>query len=206
MFIEWGELRAELLILLIYNIGIFFAKILINYDKEKNPLYYLFIKSISHFFVIIPLIPILNYKRKTTQTTSKEVENNNNQYLSNIFENNRINAVTEVQEEINKNKKVLHYYQILLISFLYFATYAFFYYYYNYKADTSFYGTFTIVSEIFYFSLFDVFILKTNISKHHYFGMFLITVSISILYIIISIKQSKKLTFLEILYYRISRI
>ena len=188
MFIECGELRAELLILLIYNVGIFFAKILGSRDINQNPLYYLFIFYISHFLAAIPIL--ISKKRTLKLEISNKIEENQNHYLGDYFKKETDNSIFVVQEQINKERRFHTIINFFLIASLYFACYAFFYYY-NYIVQTLFYGTIAIISEIFYFSLFDVLILKTNISKHHYFGMFLITVSILALYIILNIQHMK---------------
>ena len=50
MLTECGTKRLEILILFIYDIGVLISKTLFYFDKDKNPLYYLFIKFVSHFF------------------------------------------------------------------------------------------------------------------------------------------------------------
>ena len=92
MFIECGELRSELLILLIYNIGILFSKTLISIDKEDkklNILYYLFIKFISHFLAVIPML----ISKRRSQSTSNEDRDNVKQQLNAHFKKKKKEAI-----------------------------------------------------------------------------------------------------------------
>ena len=103
MFIECGELRETLLILLIYNIGIFFAKIVGSHDTVCSPIYYLFIFFISHFFAAIPML--ISKKRTLSKTNSNEIENAQSQNLKEYFKYDSKNSIIDVEEEVNKTRK-----------------------------------------------------------------------------------------------------
>ena len=189
MIIEFGEFRSELLILLIYNVGIFCAKLLGPHDTLSSPIYYLFIFFISHFFAVIPMV--ISKKKMEIQTESNKIEDTRITSLSEYFKDKNSNSITVFAENMDKERRFYIILNFIIIASFYFLTYGFFYYY-NYILPTTFYGSISMVSEIFYFSLFDVLILKTHISKHHYFGMIIITVSILALYVILNINQFKE--------------
>ena len=54
MWVEFGEIKKHLLILLIYPIGIISVRISIYYNNN-NPYFFLFIFFISHLLALIPL-------------------------------------------------------------------------------------------------------------------------------------------------------
>ena len=88
MIIEFGQVKPQLLILLIYPIGIFFAKYIGIYFII-NPYYYLFIFFISHFLALIPLIylkirKIISQNKKKKQQNFNNLNDSNNSYKPNI--------------------------------------------------------------------------------------------------------------------------
>lgn len=192
MIIELGQVKPQLLILLIYPIGIFFAKYIGLYFVI-NPYYYLFIFFISHFLALIPLIylkirKIISQNKKKKQEDFNNLNNSKNSYNPNEANDsheivNQIEVLKGKIEKIKKRDKILFFF---LIAFLYFVSYVFFYYF-NYITQTGFYGNISMITEVFYFSLFNWFILGNKIYSHHFFSMIFISLSIIVLYIILTI-------------------
>ena len=52
MFIELGEMKINLLILLIYPVGIISARVSANY-YSNNPYFYLFLFFLSHYLALL---------------------------------------------------------------------------------------------------------------------------------------------------------
>ena len=193
MLIDFGQVKPQLLILLIYPIGILFARI-ITVFFIANPLYYLFLFFMSHFLALIPLVyyKIItfihdNKRKKTTELINKEKSDES--FIADTVEeskdkNNPIQLLKGKMEKTKIKNKVL---LILLVGFFYFLTY-FFFYYFNYITKTDFYGNISMVTEVFYFSVFNWILLGTKIYSHHLFSMILITISIISLYIILLIQ------------------
>ncbi len=193
--IEFGKVKPQLLILLIYPVGILFARIITIYF-ESNPLYYLFLFFISHFIALIPLayykvrkIIYQNERKRTQALINKENEKLEKNNATKIGEETQdiTNPINELKGKIEKNKKKHKILLFLLVGFLYFFTYLFFYYF-NYITNTKFYGNISMVTEVLYFSLFNFILLRIKIYSHHLFSMILITISIIALYIILIIQ------------------
>ena len=187
--IEIGELKPQLLILLIYPVGIFCARLITQYFIS-NPLFYLFLFFISHF---LSLIPLLIYK--INKSIAKKQKNLQENFNNNTERNDTLNDSGEMKnqleilkEKIKKEKKRNSILIFFLISFLYFSTYVFFYYF-NYIVITNYYGNISIITEVLYFSLFNRFIFGNKVYSHHFFSMILITISIIALYILVLIKH-----------------
>ena len=129
MVLEFGEIRPQLLILLIYPIGILGSRIIVLYF-EKTPFFYLFIFFVSHFFALIPLIinKIKNkhiYKGKNKEQKQSINKNaSDNEKVTNIFL-----EIKEKEKQANKIKKHFRFSIIKKCSFigiLYFYSYFFF--------------------------------------------------------------------------------
>ena len=109
MWIKFGEIKAQLMILLIYPIGIICVRYTILY-YQNNPYFYLFIFFISHFLVLIPLnfykliqkILDLCHNKKDTMNVVEEDNKNKKIIPKNVFFKNEIN---ELSTEIDSTKK-----------------------------------------------------------------------------------------------------
>ena len=187
--IEIGELKPQLLILLIYPVGIFCARLITQYFIS-NPLFYLFLFFISHFLSLIPLLIYkINKSIAKKQKNLQENFNNNKERNDTLNDSGEMKNQLEIlKEKIKKEKKRNSILIFFLISFLYFSTYVFFYYF-NYIVITNYYGNISIVTEVLYFSLFNRFIFGNKVYSHHFFSMILITISIMALYILVMIKK-----------------
>ena len=195
MLLEFGEVKPQLLILLIYPIGIIFARIL-GIQHPTNPSYYLFLFFVSHFLALIPL-SIYKFRKYILRYEKKKEEEaiefqNKTQSLSSInIENETMENQLEVlRGKIKKEKKRDKILIFLLIAFLYFSTYVFFYYF-NYIATTNFYGNISMATEVAYLSLFNRIFFGNKIYKHHFFSMMFITIGILGIYILLIIKYIK---------------
>ena len=195
MLLEFGEIKPQLLILLIYPIGIIFARIL-GIQHPSNPSYYLFLFFVSHFLALIPL-SIYKFKKYILSHEKKKNEEANefqNKTLSlssiNIETENIQNQLEVLRGKIKKEKKRDKILIFLLIAFLYFSSYVFFYYF-NYITTTNFYGNISMVTEVAYFSLFNRIFFRNKLYKHHFFSMMLITIGILGIYILLIIKYIK---------------
>ena len=196
MIIEFGQVKLRLLILLIYPIGIFFARYITNYFIS-NPLYYLFLFFISHF---LALIPIAIYKiKKKLSNTKKRREDLDDHEISEYeikvrlksTDPNLKNQIEILKDQIEHNKNRDKILLFLLIGLLYFLSYLFFYYF-NYLTNTNFYGNISMVTEVLYFSLFNWIIFGNKMYSHHLFSMILITIGIFALYILLIIQYIDK--------------
>ena len=197
MILEFGEIKHQLLILLIYPIGILGSRLIVLYF-EKTPFFYLFIFFISHFFALIPLIIIKIKNRHTYKEKNEEQKQSLNENISgNEKAINIFSEIKEKEKHINKIKTHFRFSILRKCSFigiLYFYSYFFFYYSYLIM-NTSFYGNISIATEIIYFSIINKIILGTKIYPHHLLSMILITISIFGLYILLMIefiKNNKK--------------
>ena len=197
MILEFGEIKHQLLILLIYPIGILGSRIIVLYF-EKTPFFYLFIFFISHFFALIPLIIIKMKNRHTYKEKNEEQKQSLNENISgNEKAINIFSEIKEKEKHINKIKTHFRFSILRKCSFigiLYFYSYFFFYYSYLIM-NTSFYGNISIATEIIYFSIINKIVLGTKIYPHHLLSMILITISIFGLYILLMIefiKNNKK--------------
>ena len=177
--IELGEVNSHLFLLLIYPIGIISARLIIIH-YQSNPYYYLFLFYISHFLVLIPLL-IYKAKGKKPKNKKEELLSNSTLIPNDIEIENEINIL---KAELNRNKTIEKISKILIIGIFYFLTYTFFYFS-NFIKRTNFYGNISIISEVFYFSLFNKIILRHNIYSHHFVSMILIILSIIGLYILL---------------------
>ena len=191
MVLEFGIIKPQLLILLIYPFGILGSRLIVIYF-EKTPFFYLFLFFISHFFALIPLM-IINKKNKPSHKEKKEVQN---QSLNNSSDNEKSgNIFLEIKEKEKEKQiheiKAFHRFSIIrkcsFIGILYFYSYFFFYYSYLIM-NTSFYGNISIATEIIYFSIINRIILGKKIYSHHLFSMILITICIFGLYILLMIE------------------
>lgn len=198
---EFGEIKSQLLLILIYPVGIIFSRLTGIY-YQNNPYFYLFVFFFSHIQAIIPLI-IINCRKKDENETKKKEKNDLNS-KNNINDNNNINEnakvgprksfieleIDEMTMTIEKEKKRKKITKCILISLIYFLCYVYVYYN-NLVTDSTFYGNISIITEVLYFSLFNRLILGKKIYSHHFFSMILITISIIGLYIILMINFIK---------------
>jgi hypothetical protein len=151
MWIEFGEIKEQLMILLIYPIGIIFARYN-NVFYQNNPYFYLFLFSISHFLALIPLFVYKLIEKIINKNNNKgddkincEKDNKHKKLVQqNLILKNEIN---ELSTEIDSTKKREKYLKLSFISILYFSTYVFFYYT-NYITTTSFYGNISMITEV----------------------------------------------------------
>ena len=190
MWLEFGQVKSQLLILLIYPVGIISARI-IGIQHPSNPLYYLFLFFVSHFLSLIPL-SIYKIKKHISKLKKKKKEQLSllkNNSLSTIIseEDKPENQLVLLKQKLKKEKKRYKILIFFLIAFLYFFTYTFFYYI-NYITKTQFYGNISMVTEVVYLSLFNLMIFGNKIYAHHFFSMILITISILDIYILLIIK------------------
>ena len=195
--IEFGQVKSKLLILLIYPIGIIFARLITIYFIS-NPSFYLFLFFISHFLALIPLLIYkigknISRKRIKTQKIINNIENQTSS-LSSVNEasdeaKNQIELLKEKIKKDNKKYKILIFF---LIGFLYFATYVFFYYFNYISTAKDFYGNISMVTEVLYFTLFNRIVLGNKIYSHHFLSMIIITISILGIYIILIIQYISK--------------
>ena len=191
MIFEFGEIKGQLMILLIYPIGIILARYT-NLFYQNNPYFYLFLFYISHFLVLIPL-----FVYKIIDKIINKDNNNNNDNAINFDEDKHKkifpkhfkikNEIKDLATEINTIKSKKKYLGLSLIAILYFLTYAFFYYS-NFITTTSFYGNISMVMELLYFSLLNRIILGNKLYAHHFFSIVLITISITGLYLFLILK------------------
>lgn len=189
--IEFGEVKMNLFILLIYPVGIIIARSITNHFIA-NPQYYLFLFFISHFLTLIPLIiyktrKIIYKNKKIIQKKLDNIDNNSRELSIDPVPKDMKNQIEVLKEKIKKDKKRDKILLFFLIAILYFLTYVFFYYF-NYITPTNFYGNVSMITEVLYFSLFNWTIFGNKIYSHHCFSMILITVSIFALYILLIIK------------------
>ena len=187
---EFGEIKGQLIFLLLYPIGIMLARF-INLLYQNNPFFYLFLFYISHFLVFIPLF----FFKLFGKIYNKEKKNNKNKI--NIEKEKELKIISEdssfrnelrqlsIEIETIKNRK--KYFSLSLIGILYFLTYAFFYYI-NFITDTKFYGNISMVMELLYFSLLNRIILGNKLFAHHFLSILLITIGITGLYLLLIIK------------------
>ena len=187
--IEFGQVKPQLLMLLIYPVGILFARLITMYYLS-NPLFYLFLFFISHFLALIPLmiIKIREKIHKNRKKKQEELDNNDNPNKNVPKKNSQeiINQLVKLKKKIQseiKRDKILNF---LLIGILYFSTYTFFYYF-NYIVQSGFYGNISMVTEVAYFSIFNWLILGNKLYSHHFFSMIIITISIISIYAILII-------------------
>lgn len=198
--LEFGEIKSQLLLILIYPVGIIFSRLTDIYYKN-NPYFYLFVFFFSHMQAIIPLI-IINCRKKDENATKKKEKNDlsskNNTNDNSINENTKVVPyksfieleIDEMTMTIEKEKKRKKITKCILISLIYFLCYVYVYYN-NLVTDSTFYGNISIITEALYFSLFNRLILGKKIYSHHFFSMILITISIIGLYIILMINFIK---------------
>ena len=123
--IEFGKVKPQLLILLIYPVGILFARIITIYF-ESNPLYYLFLFFISHFIALIPLL-IIKIRNKKESVNNVEIQTSLNDTPNE--QKNSINIFNEIKEKEENENKIRNKQKIiksLIIGIFYFSTYVFF--------------------------------------------------------------------------------
>ena len=192
--IEFGQVKVQLLILLIYPLGILFARA-ITFYLVANPFYYLFLFFISHFLTLIPLLYITIRKSISKKRRMRQEEFSfspdpsvTNTYITNTETEDLGNQIKILKGRIKDNRKRNKILLFLLIGFLYYATYLFFYFI-SYIEITDFYGNMSIATEVLYFSLFNWVVLGNRLYSHHLFSMILITISIISLYVILIIKN-----------------
>ncbi len=192
--IEFGQVKVQLLILLIYPLGILFARA-ITFYLVANPFYYLFLFFISHFLTLIPLLYINIRKSISKKRRMRQEEFSfspdpsvTNTYITNTETEDLGNQIKILKGRIKDNRKRNKILLFLLIGFLYYATYLFFYFI-SYIEITDFYGNMSIATEVLYFSLFNWVVLGNRLYSHHLFSMILITISIISLYVILIIKN-----------------
>ena len=189
MFIQLGEIKTQLLILLIYPIGIIAARIT-TYTYNSNPYYYLFIFFISHYLVFFIKL-IYSIKEKIFQSKNAAFEELfGHKNSKTIDTSSDFDSALELESTSNRIKKVAKkekIVRIILIGILYFISYIFFYYA-NFITSTNFYGNISMITEILYFSLFNRIILGNKIYSHHLFAMIIITIGILGLYILLLVR------------------
>lgn len=185
MVLEFGEIKYRLFILLIYPIGILFSR-LIGIYFINTPFYYLFIFFISHFFALIPLLiikkkskPMYIEKNKEQKQSLTDNNDSDNERLSNVFL-----EIKEKENQINKIRTITKIKICSFIGILYFCSYFFFYYSYL-VMNTNFYGSISIVTEVFYFTIINRIVLGNKIYSHHLFSAILLTISIFGLYFLL---------------------
>ena len=187
--IEFGQVKPQLLMLLIYPIGIILARLITMY-YTSNPLFYLFLFFISHFLALIPLM-IYKIRKNIHKNRKKKQEELNNKDNSNKkmpkkssreIINQLVKLKQKIQSEIKRDKII----NFLLIGILYFSTYTFFFYF-NYIVQSGFYGNISMVTEVVYFSIFNWLILGNKMYSHHFFSMVIITISIISIYVLLII-------------------
>ena len=180
MLIELGEANLQLLILLIYPVGIIAGRI-ISYHYPKNPYYYLFMFFISHYLVFFIKL-IYTIKEKLSGNKYGEIKEEDEAHTnSELFE------FQIEKDKIDRKQKII---RIIFIGILYFISYCFFYYF-NFIATTSFYGNISMITEMLYFTLFDRIILGNKIYSHHLLSIIIISLSIVGLFIILMINFIK---------------
>ena len=187
--LAFGEIKPQLLILLIYPVGIICSRTLGIY-ANNNPYYYLFLFFISHFIALIPLL-IIKIRNKKESVNNVEIQTSLNDTPNE--QKNSINIFNEIKEKEENENKIRNKQKIiksLIIGIFYFSTYAFFYYS-NYIITTKFYGNISMITEVIYFSIFNWLILKKKSFAHHYFSMILISIGIIGLFILIVITSIK---------------
>ena len=190
MCIQFGETKIQLLILLIYPVGILSARIS-GYYYYTSPYFYLFIFFLSHY---ISLVILLLYRMKEKVFSQKKSLEENNLEQKETQEEEKIqieklktNQLYIIKTETKKKNRRQKILRMLFIGILYFISYVFFYYS-NFITNTSFYGNISMITEILYFSLFDKLIFGNKIYYHHLFAMIIITISILGLYIVLIIQ------------------
>ena len=183
MFIELGEIKINLLILLIYPVGIISARVSANY-YSNNPYFYLFLFFLSHYLaLLLKLIYMIKekiFRKDDTKVLLEKKKKEETIKQKKYSQTNNSLLYFEFGKRI-KRKKIM---RILFIGILYFITYVFFYYF-NFIASTNFYGNISMIMEILYFSLFEKLILGNKIYSHHLLSMIIITISILGLYILL---------------------
>ena len=99
--IEFGQVKPQLLMLLIYPVGIILARLITMY-YIANPLFYLFLFFISHFLALIPLmiIKIRENVHKNRIKKQQKLDNNNNSNQK-LPKNNSL----EIRNQLVKLKK-----------------------------------------------------------------------------------------------------
>ena len=126
MFIEFGEIKIQLLILLIYPIGIISSRIG-TYYYSNNPYFYLFLFYLSHYLI---LIIKLFYKIKELFSKNKKSEIENkldiDESTHQIVVNNVENEIVSLKSRLEKGKNKEKILRIIFIGILYFITYFFF--------------------------------------------------------------------------------
>jgi len=183
MFIELGEIKINLLILLIYPVGIISARVSANY-YSNNPYFYLFLFFLSHYLaLLLKLIYMIKekiFRKDDTKVLLEKKKKEETIKQKKYAQTNNSLLYFEFGKRIKKKKII----RILFIGILYFITYVFFYYF-NFIASTNFYGNISMIMEILYFSLFEKLILGNKIYSHHLLSMIIITISILGLYILL---------------------
>ena len=186
MFIELGEIKINLLILLIYPVGIISARVCANY-YSNNPYFYLFLFFLSHYLaLILKLIYKIKDKifRKDHTESEELLEKMKKEETIKQKKLSQTNNISFLFFDLGKRFKKQKIIRIIFIGILYFISYVFFYYY-NFIVDTKFYGNISMITEILYFSLFNKIILANNVYSHHLLSMIIITISILGLYILL---------------------
>ena len=183
MLIETGEIKINLLILLIYPVGIISARVSANY-YSNNPYFYLFLFFLSHYLaLLLKLIYMIKekiFRKDDTKVLLEKKKKEETIKQKKYSQTNNSLLYFEFGKRI-KRKKIM---RILFIGILYFITYVFFYYF-NFIASTNFYGNISMIMEILFFSLFDRIILGNKVYSHHLLSMIIITISILGLYILL---------------------
>ena len=73
---EFGEIKSQLLLIIIYPVGIIFSRLTDIYYKN-NPYFYLFVFFFSHLLSIIPLF-IINLRKRDEYPTKRKEKNDLN--------------------------------------------------------------------------------------------------------------------------------
>ena len=193
MFIELGELKIQLLILLVYPAGIISAR-LNNYYFTSNPYFFLFIFFISHYLVLfIKLFYIIkDHCTKIKNGINKNQTKDDLMYpresdVGQFFVGNKKSCIDLIKLQNEKKIRREKIISMIFVGILYFISYVFFYYS-NFITTTTFYGNISMITEMLYFSLFNRIIFGNKIYYHHLFSMILISLCILGLYILLIIK------------------
>ena len=108
--IEFGQVKPQLLMLLIYPVGIILARLITMY-YIANPLFYLFLFFISHFLALIPLM-IYKIREKFSKNRKKKLEalDNNDNSTKKLPKNSTreiTNQLVKLKEKIDLKVKVV---------------------------------------------------------------------------------------------------
>lgn len=123
--------------------------------------------------------PIYLEKNEEQKQSLNENNDSGNERPSNIFL-----EIKEKENQINKIRTFTKIKVFSFIGFLYFCSYFSFYYSYL-VMNTNFYGSISIVTEVFNFTIIKRIVLGNKIYSHYLFSAILLTISIFGLYFLL---------------------